>query len=799
MQSYLSHLNYTIDEQNINAVQIQLIVVKNPDGTPRWIIPSDAKSAYFLKFYNVSNLKSKIISLFFQIIFKLRIQKIILKSKKYTISIADNKNAIYNLEKTDWALFTGTIGPNNKMILYSNSEKSFYKIATTENSKNIIVNELNTLNKLSSLKPAYFYFPAILASKENHLVIQDVSALNQRFENLSPVLINSISEYGNLDNEYLLFEEFSSKTSLNKTLIELSNSTDKRLPKGLIRKLQLLEKRFHNQKIEMSFSHGDFTPWNMFQDGDKAAIYDWELANKNYTLGFDGFHFIIQDGILVRRLSWKSIKNEIDIHIQDKTIYQWSKHQENNQGKYLSLYLLTNIINYLDIYTKQATWHAQIHWLLNTWNEALTTILFDEKPARSWLIIDLFDWLNPFNYAALKIPNQAPELLSTYSDIDICIEQHDEKNIINFIENHPCVKQVIKRRKSFMNGLTIVLTDSSMLSLDLIWQFKRKQLVFLDAKQLLDTNSLNDFGVRIPSNEELSRYVGLFYGLNNAKIPEKYLDLKLFLKNEIQKDKLIINHYSNLTNSSKDLNIYIRKEKNNQGLSLLKNSIDYLIDTARNMNSKNGIIITFSGVDGAGKSTIIEKVKYELEKKFRKRVVVIRHRPSILPILSAWTKGKAKAEQDAATRLPRQGENKNSISSLLRFLYYYSDYILGQFYINFKYKYRGIIVLYDRYYYDFIIDGRRSNIATNEKLVKFGYNFVFTPNLNFFLYADPEVILSRKQELSAETITELTDKYKQLFNFYENKKKQNNYHTINNIDIQETIDTIISQINLKLN
>ncbi len=799
MQSYLSHLNYNIEEQNIHSVQIQLIVIKNPDGTPRWIIPSHAKSAYFLKFYNVSNFKSKIISLFFRIVFKLRIQKIILKSKKYNISLADNKNAIYNLEKTDWALFTGTIGPNNKMILYSNSQKSFYKIATTDNSKNIIANELNTLHNLSSLKPTFFYFPEILDFRENYLVIKDVSSLNQRFKNLSPILVNAISEYGCLDNEYLLFEEFTSKTCLNKTLNELSNLTDTRLPIGLINKLQLLEKRFHNQKIEICFSHGDFTPWNMFQDDDKAAIYDWELANKNYPLGFDGFHFIIQDSILVRRLSWKSIKNEIDIQIQDKTIYHWSRHQENNQEKYLGLYLLTNIIKYLDIYTKQANWHTQIHWLINTWSEALTSILIDEKPARSWLIIDLFDWLNPLNYAALKIPNHAPELLSRYSDIDICIEQHDEKKIIDFIENHPCVKQVNKRRKSFMNCITIVLTDSSILSLDLIWQFKRKQLVFLDAKQLLDTNSLNNFGVRTPSNEEISRYVGLFYGLNNSKIPEKYLELKQFLKNELQKDKLVINHYSNMTNSSKDLNVYIRKEKSNHGLSLLKNSINYLIDTVRNMNSKNGIIITFSGVDGAGKSTIIEKVKYELEKKYRKRVVVIRHRPSILPILSAWTKGKAKAEQDAATRLPRQGENKSSISSLLRFLYYYSDYILGQFYINVKYKYRGFIVLYDRYYYDFIIDGRRSNILTNEKFVKFGYNFVFTPSLNFFLYADPEVILSRKQELSSETIIELTNKYKQLFNYYENKKKQNNYHTINNIDIQQTIDTIISQINFKLN
>ena len=122
-------------------------------------------------------------------------------------------------------------------------------------------------------------------------------------------------------------------------------------------------------------------------------------------------------------------------------------------------------------------------------------------------------------------------------------------------------------------------------------------------------------------------------------------------------------------------------------------------------------VIGLTGTGGAGKSTVIENIKYKIEKQLRKRVVVLRHRPSLLPILSAYTKGKKAAEQQAASTLPRMGSNSSVLSSLVRFLYYYFDYVIGQFYVYVKYVLRGYVVIYDRYYYDFINDAKRSNIV----------------------------------------------------------------------------------------
>lgn len=178
-------------------------------------------------------------------------------------------------------------------------------------------------------------------------------------------------------------------------------------------------------------------------------------------------------------------------------------------------------------------------------------------------------------------------------------------------------------------------------------------------------------------------------------------------------------------------------------------------------------------------------------------MVVLRHRPSLLPILSAYVHGKVNAESIAANNLPRQGTNKNKMSSLLRFAYYFSDYLIGQLYIQLRYIALGKIVVYDRYYFDFINDPERSNIRLSNKFTGLLYNALLKPTYNFFLYANPDVILERKKELEAETIVELTNKYIKLFNKLSTTQDQK-YVSINNISLEKTINQMVSQISFQL-
>jgi len=236
----------------------------------------------------------------------------------------------------------------------------------------------------------------------------------------------------------------------------------------------------------------------------------------------------------------------------------------------------------------------------------------------------------------------------------------------------------------------------------------------------------------------------------------------------------------------------------NSGIPAILNRIRYAIDTLRGFFGRNGMIVTFSGVDGAGKSTVIEHIRNEFDKKQRRKVVVIRHRPSILPILSAWTKGKAQAEQDAAQTLPRQGSNKNALSSLLRFAYYYTDYLFGQFVIYVRHVMRGDLVLYDRYYFDFINDSVRSNIHLPKWMLRLGYSFLMKPDVNFFLYADADIILARKQELDRQTIIDLTQTYLRLFSELNGRSVASpRYIAIENNDLLSTIERMVDTISQK--
>lgn len=200
-------------------------------------------------------------------------------------------------------------------------------------------------------------------------------------------------------------------------------------------------------------------------------------------------------------------------------------------------------------------------------------------------------------------------------------------------------------------------------------------------------------------------------------------------------------------------------------------------------------IITFSGVDGAGKTTILREFTKILENKYNKNVKELRHRPSVLPILSAVKYGKNDAENKTQEVLPRTGNNKSTLSSLVRFFYYLTDFVFGQIVIYFKYTRKGIIIIYDRYYFDFINDARRTNINLNKNFIKFFYKFVFKAELNFFLYAPAEIILKRKQEMDKKSINKLSGDYLNLFSNLSMNNKQV-YLSIENIDKSNTINII---------
>ncbi len=794
MENLLTKLNYKTDSKNGNMA-LGVYIIKNPDGSPRWIFPAHAKKPLFLKFYHVEGLQARIFALLSKVIFLLGIQSVVYRKQIWDLHTEMPEQELpVDLANSQWALFTGTKGPNNKMLLYGEKESGsfFLKIPTTSQTSGIVEKEKEGSEKAASISPASFTVPSVKTHKNGILEIEDIGKQGKRSNEFSDkhkrVLTETCLKTAQVEitDKSPCFNEGACHLALAHL------KSDPRISKNLIDKLKKLEQQLRNVPFFSAFAHRDFTPWNMFVQQDHLAVYDWEMAKDAYPLGFDAFHFVIQKGIMIERKSWKDIRKELH-----RSVIPWFKTLISGTGteweNYLKLYLFVNITKYLDIYTRQENWHDQIYWLMETWNEALSDITAKPNNARTLLIDDVFSMLRERDYATIKFPVIPPNSLSPYSDIDICLSKNDSIQLVNRLKKHPLVQKVLQTKSSFMSQVQIILINNEILNLDLIWQLKWKQMEMMNIEAVLERAQPNAYGVKAMHPKDLKTYLGLFYGLNNAMVPQKY-------EHHLSRDteqysivhSIIDSSYGQQIIPQKNLVKAVRKQAVNRGLSGIKNRASYLFDTIYSLFNQRGMIITFSGVDGAGKSTIIERMRYEYEKKLRRRVVVLRHRPSILPILSAWTKGKAKAEQDSANTLPRQGTNSSMLSSLLRFSYYYTDYLLGQFAIYIRYVLRGDIVLYDRYYFDFINDSVRSNIRLPERLLRTGYLFLIKPDFNFFLYADADTILARKQELDKDTIKTLTKKYLDLFKtLARTKKASHRYVAIENRVLEDTVSEII--------
>jgi thymidylate kinase len=764
--------------------------VPNSDGSVRWIWPIESSKPHFLNFYSGSSLKQKSFKVLVKAIFKLRLQAFWFKQ---TTDIV--KRTFPN--HSQWALFYGTPGPNNKKIMFikddSTGNSSFVKIADTEESSKLILKEKDHLRALNEQRNQLsFHIPSLLRqSSDNELVLNAISN-EKSAANWGDLHSLAIHEMSRLNFNRSTVANWNGWNKINYQIAQFREDSSKKVSSTILDKLVLLKRSIdQNVTFNFHFAHGDFTPWNVFQfKNQDLSIVDWELAMEDAPKGFDFFHFHVQKGILLDRLC---VANILAV-IEKSAIKYGIFNDEKEVREYFKLYLLSHISYYAAIYSKQESWHQQIYWQLNVWEELLNeaiTIWSDRK----LFIIDLFDFLKTKNYAGIKLQSTRIEDLNEYSDLDLVVDKKDVGALKRWIKERNLVDKVLTKRYSNMHVLTIIFKDGTRLYLDLIQKFKRKNLVFLDALELLRSAKVNEFGIKEITAANTSLYVALFYGLNGSSIPDKYKNLADNLL--VSKDKLEITAYKCYCEDKsafKDLEDLVLKNPENKGFKGLSNRFSYFWDVFRSFFNRNGMIITLSGVDGAGKSTIIEELKFEMDKKYRKKVVVLRHRPSIIPILSAYKHGKTKAEEISIQNLPRQGSNNSKINSLIRFAYYYSDYFIGQFYVYLKHVIRGHIVIYDRFYFDMINDSKRSNMILHKPFVRFAYSFLLKPNYNFFLYASADTILERKRELDRSTIDRLTFDYLYLFKSLQGRKKKARYVAINNEVLDQTKQHIFKTI-----
>lgn len=772
--------------------------VLNPQKEIRWIWSAENKKPIHLSFYYQSTFKSKMYGLGTKLLFAIG-QKRRLADGEFTVYTKEHKLPFeikFNgLGVIEYAFFLGTKGPNRKIISVGvNQLKEFFylKESTSVISNLKVKNEKKALMHTTDLELSSVVIPKIESFTNNSLLVKAPS-LNEKHN--KGAFTESHSKF--FKELYAKSTMFSSKNDehslINYVKYELGQlKQDDRIENSmiLIKSLKKLWQTLKNDHYLFTFSHGDFTPWNMKQTKNGLYLFDWELAERRPIL-FDVFHYVYQDEIMVKRGDFRTIKSRLDKILAQEEMAEIIGEFKMDVTEYHKLYLLTNITYYLNYYRLQEDLHEQVFWLFDVWQQALNYMLDQDGvlPRKNDFIGELFIYLNKHHYAVMKGRENTKLLYQENSDIDLLVMKEDLEGIIKFINQHNAVEKISLVKTSYMHNVKIQFKNMEFLSLDLIIRFKRKSSTFMDPKKVLRGTKQVD-GVKFASPRFDYEYISKFYLLNGARIPLKYLASfsKLYYKDQ---ERVLI-HLNNIF----DTQFTKIEEFNNLKFikSITKANIvdrfNYILDTLKLKLLRRGKVITLSGVDGAGKTTILNELAAKLKNHYREEVVVLRHRPSLFPILSSYKYGKKNAEKRAANTLPRTGGNKSTISSYLRFGYYFLDYIVGQPIIFFKYIISGKTVIYDRYYFDFISDPKRSNLSISNKITRPLYKLIYKPNLNILLYANSEEILKRKQELPKEEIESLTENYIELFNDLQKEQRQE-YLTINNQDINITLNTIL--------
>jgi len=703
----------------------------------------------------------------------------------------------------DYAYSQGVPGNERTPVVsfVHNGELQFIKFARNRTSTDLMKNELRMNRVWRMKKMDSAVFPVVQKFSDKAIISLHNSKIDNR------------KEWTKFHAKFLL--ELSERTVYQKSFassgfkvnveenirIIKAHAQNLNSSKYFIEALVELKDRLRCSELLFTHSHGDFTSWNSGVVNNKLYLIDLEHASFGRPMLHDYFHFQMQNKALVERQTWSQIKDDIleqdEAGIIGKFIDKWKIDPK--------LYLMAYVLNYVSFQIAAFSMRQKLttdqEVLLSVWTDLFQDWnLGLESVDRSRLIYDLTSVLKKHEHVYLKQQTH-PYQLPVNSDLDILLAKDSITSVTKFIESYPGIYELKKVKKSFMTSFRIELLNKDVLHLDLIHDFVQKGRRYLNASQVLKSRIYLN-GYPRPSLKCEIENLMLFYGLNDAQIPDKY---QQEINDRIKWRKPAILNYLNskyglsLASVSEAFDLKTCAKKQIKSIHLSNafrrgvGKIEYLADVVTQVMKNPGFVCTLSGVDGVGKTTLINSLQHRLHVKFRKEVVLLRHRPGILPILSSLRYGKKKAEYLATTNLPRQGGNKNKISSLLRFGYYFMDYLIGQFYVQIKYTWRGKIVLYDRYYFDFINDPERSNIKLKKSFVKGLYNLLFKPKVNFFLYASASTIRVRKQELSVKDITYLTSGYKALFEEFSHRY-QGKYIMIENQEKEKTIQRILKEL-----
>ncbi len=326
-----------------------------------------------------------------------------------------------------------------------------------------------------------------------------------------------------------------------------------------------------------------------------------------------------------------------------------------------------------------------------------------------------------------------------FKSLRLFVIENDVK-VVSVIRNRKCIKVCLLRANS---GVQIDIFVDSVF-------YGKNEII---PKDILRDSIINHRGLKVLNPKVGSLLAFLKELLNNKDCKLKYIRaLNLSFSTEKVDFKYLKNFNSDFINYLNEhfLDLNQKKLKILYGLTKLEFNRNRKLDL-KNIFSRlfyrPGFSIVLIGTDGAGKSTLIERIKFTLLEAFHNSVHIEHLRPNKIPSLARLF-GRKEFNIDENINNPHRLPVSGFFTSLFRWGYYLVDYIFG-YYIKVypKISIKSSVWIFDRYYYDLILDPSRARISLPYIILKIGELIIPKPDIIFCLGTDPEIIHSRKPEL----------------------------------------------------
>ncbi len=178
-----------------------------------------------------------------------------------------------------------------------------------------------------------------------------------------------------------------------------------------------------------------------------------------------------------------------------------------------------------------------------------------------------------------------------------------------------------------------------------------------------------------------------------------------------------------------------------------------------------GRFVIFAGTDGSGKTTLVRELLAKIAPRFRDGVVEEHHlRPGVIPQISSLFHGGKPAYSIEDMSDPHRSTPSGFVGSTLRTCYYWVDYFIGYPLRILPKRSRNSLIIYDRWFYDHVVDPRRFRIQQGHPLPGFLTRFLAKPDRVLVCTAPPEVVLSRKQELAPPEVARQVEAFRAFGN-----------------------------------